>query len=446
VLQLAHALTKKWAVAWQARFRMENLESAVECRTVELVRANQQLEAEVERRAALEKELRDSEERFHKSFDAALVALAILEADTLAHTDVNSSFLSLTGRAREEVIGRTPQELGLPAEPADFLEKIQTLRAGKPVQNLEATLRRADNQLRQTLISVVPLRLGERNCLLAALLDITDQRRLDSQLRHSQKMQAVSQLAAGVALDFNNLLTLIVGQASAQLAKASLDKEVGKSLEQVKEAGERASALTRQLLAFSHKQILNRARLDLAGTIGNMRESLARVVGGAIDCRFEMGENVPCVLAEESSIGQVLLNLALNARDAMPRGGKLHVGLETQELHGPAPDRHVEARDGRFVVLTVQDNGCGMDAETQSHLFEPFFTTKPAGNGAGLGLSTVYGIVRQHEGWIEARSRVGEGSTFRVFLPAADGKANDRETAPSQDHAAIAGKVDEHKS
>ena len=294
VLQLAHALSKKWMVTCQARFRMENLESMVESRTLELVRANERLLSEINRRAEIEKELRESEERFRKSFEAALVALAMLNADTLVHTDVNSSFLSLIGRAREEVVGRTPLELGLADNPAAFDDTIKTLRAGKPVHNLEWTLRRADGKFRQTLLSVVPLTLGNQTCLLAALLDITDQRQMESQMRQSQKMEAIGQLAAGVAHDFNNLLTVIIGHASVQLARDGMDKELAKSLEEVNCAAERASVLTRQLLAFSRKQVLERKCLDVANTVRNMQKMLARLVGETIDFRFVYGENVPC--------------------------------------------------------------------------------------------------------------------------------------------------------
>ena len=199
--------------------------------------------SEVQRRAEVENELRESEERFRKSFEAALVALAMLRADTLAHTDVNSSFLSLTGRAREEVIGRTPQELGLVENPAAFEEMLKTLRLGRSVHNAEMALRSADGKLRQTLVSVVPLQLGGQPYLLAAVLDITDQRRLESEMRQSQKMEAIGQLAAGVAHDFNNLLTVIIGHASIQLAQVGLEKELGKSLEESQQrrgAGRRA--------------------------------------------------------------------------------------------------------------------------------------------------------------------------------------------------------------
>lgn len=429
VLQLAHALTKKWVVTRQAKCRLDDLETIVESRTAELMRANQQLRAEVSRRATVEKALRESEERFHKSFESALVALAILRGDTLQHADVNGSYLTLVGREREAVINKTPEELQLPEVPARFAEVVRLLHAGQVVHNLEVNFRRSNKEIRQTLLSVVSVVIGGKPCFLAAALDITEQRRLESQLRQSQKMEAIGQLAAGVAHDFNNLLTVIIGHASIQLTKAHLDKEVNKSLTQVKLAGERASGLTRQLLAFSRKQVLQRTSVDVVKTVATMRKMLGRLVGETIAFEVKCDENVPCILADESSVEQVLLNLVVNARDAMESGGNLFVHVSKTDFFDPAQFRHEDTRAGRFVVLTVTDNGCGMDAETQRRLFEPFFTTKPIGKGTGLGLSTIYGIVKQHEGWIELESQVGVGTTFRVYLPATDEVAQHQETA-----------------
>ena len=428
VLQLAHAMTKKWVVTRQAKCRMDDLESVVERRTAELVRSNEQLRAEVERRAEVEKALRESEERFHKSFESALVALAILKSDTLEHADVNASYLSLVGYGREQVIGKSPAELNLPENVTSFAEAIGKLRAGQQIHNLEVNIRRSDKDLRQTLLSVVSVVLGGRACFLVAALDITDQRRLESQLRQSQKMEAIGQLAAGVAHDFNNLLTVIIGHASIQLNKANLEKEVCKSLEQVKLAGERASGLTRQLLAFSRKQVLRRTAVDVGHTVTTMRKMLVRLVGETVAFEVKCAETVPCILADESSVEQVLLNLVVNARDAMESGGKLLISVDKADLFNPDKFRHEDARAGRFVVLTVTDNGCGMNAETQRRIYEPFYTTKPIGKGTGLGLSTIYGIIKQHEGWIELESQVGAGTTFRVYFPATDEITKPRET------------------
>jgi CheY-like chemotaxis protein len=242
-------------------------------------------------------------------------------------------------------------------------------------------------------------------------------------------MEAIGQLAAGVAHDFNNLLTIIIGHASIQLTKANLDQEVAKSMEQVRLAGERASGLTRQLLAFSRKQVLKRSPVSLGGTVQNMEKMLARLVGETVKFECQYNDGIPCVLADESNLEQVLLNLVVNARDSMPQGGVLRVTVDSMDLVDTGVRRHADAREGRYVVLSVEDNGCGMTADTQRHLFEPFFTTKPIGKGTGLGLSTVYGIVKQHEGWIEVQSELAVGTTFRVFLPATDERPRATETS-----------------
>lgn len=420
VLQLAHALTKKWVVTLQAKSRLNDLENMVARRTTDLVQANAKLHAEVIRRARIEDELRNSEERFHKSFESALVSLAIFKADTLEHVDVNSSYLTLTGYTREQVLGKTPRELQLAEQSDAFDAALRSLELGQRIHNLEMSFSRRNQGVRQTLVSIVPLVLADQSCYLAAVQDITEQRQVESQLRQSQKMEAIGQLAAGVAHDFNNLLTVIIGHASIQLRKAHLEQGVQKSLEQVKLAGERASGLTRQLLAFSRKQVLQRHAVDVATTVKNMQSMLSRLVGEVIAFEVVCGEKVPCVLGDDSSVEQAVLNLVVNARDAMAHGGKLMVRVDQEDVRATAKFTHPDARAGRFVVLSVSDTGCGMDAETQRRIYEPFFTTKPVGKGTGLGLATIYGIVKQHQGWIELQSEVGKGTTFRVFFPATD--------------------------
>lgn len=221
-----------------------------------------------------------------------------------------------------------------------------------------------------------------------------------------------------MAHDFNNLLTVIYGHASLQLSRHDLDKEIASSLEQISIASERATALTRQLLAFSRKQVVQQRHLDLNTIVDRLRTMLPRMLGETIhlDCALETP--LPLVHADESSVEQILMNLAVNARDAMADGGLLRISTGVTGLTDRAAERNPEARPGRFVVLTVADTGCGMDRQTLDRIFEPFFTTKPVGKGTGLGMSTVYGIVKQHEGWIEVESEVGRGTLFRIYLPA----------------------------
>ncbi|HEY4983905.1 MAG TPA: ATP-binding protein [Verrucomicrobiae bacterium] len=250
--------------------------------------------------------------------------------------------------------------------------------------------------------------------------DITERLSLEVQLRQSQKMESVGQLAAGVAHDFNNMLTVIQGHAGILLAKSDLPPQYTDSVQAVYFAAERAAGLTRQLLMFSRKNIMQAKSLDLREVITPMSKMLKRLLGETIALQFQPPPEVPVVRGDAGMIEQVLMNLAVNARDAMPKNGKLTIEIEPVKFDDAQAREIPEARPGTFVCLRVTDNGCGMDSATIRRIFEPFFTTKEPGKGTGLGLATVYGIVKQYEGWIEVTSDVGQGTTFSVFLPAGD--------------------------
>ncbi len=248
--------------------------------------------------------------------------------------------------------------------------------------------------------------------------DITDRLSLEAQLRQSQKMESVGQLAAGVAHDFNNMLTIIQGHTSSLLAKARLPAEVADSIQAVYFAAERAAGLTRQLLMFSRKNVMQLHPLDLRQVVRDMTRMLKRLLGETIILKFQPTAESSFVQGDSGMLEQVVMNLSVNARDAMTNGGRLTIGIETVELDLAFIETHPQARPGCFVRLRVADTGVGMDAQTMAHIFEPFFTTKDVGQGTGLGLATVYGIVKQHEGWVEVSSQPGMGSTFDVYLPA----------------------------
>ncbi|TAL07438.1 MAG: response regulator, partial [Verrucomicrobia bacterium] len=247
--------------------------------------------------------------------------------------------------------------------------------------------------------------------------DITDRLNLEAQLLQSQKMDSVGQLAAGVAHDFNNLLTIIQGHAGLLMARPNIPKEMYDSAQSVFAASERAASLTRQLLMFSRKSVMQTRLLDLRELLANLTKMLKRLIGETISLEFLPPAQLPRIRADAGMIEQIILNLAVNARDAMPRGGTLTMSVSSVELGSHYVSKHPEARPGQFVCLRVSDVGCGMDAATLNRIFEPFFTTKEVGKGTGLGLATVYGIVKQHEGWIEVTSAVGRGTTFNIFLP-----------------------------
>ena len=258
---------------------------------------------------------------------------------------------------------------------------------------------------------------GRPTRMIGAMMDITQRLELEEELRQAQKMEAVGRLAGGVAHDFNNLLTIITGRTHLVLGRLKGDDPVRRSVEVIQKTADRAAALTRQLLAFSRKQVLQRKVLDLNTMVADVSTMLRRLIGEDVNLLLTPGPGAGRVNADPAQLEQALMNLAVNARDAMPRGGTL--GLETDHvrLGAAPPDRPDALPPGPYAVLRVMDTGTGMDAATQARIFEPFFTTKEPGKGTGLGLSMVHGIVRQHGGAIHVRSVVGGGTTFEIFLP-----------------------------
>lgn len=249
--------------------------------------------------------------------------------------------------------------------------------------------------------------------------DVTERLNLEAQLRQAQKMESVGQLAAGVAHDFNNILTIIQGHAGLLNSEPRLDQDLAESTRQIALAAERAANLTRQLLMFSRKQIMQPQLLNLNEVINNVSKMLRALVGEQVNLKRHTMDDLPPICADPGMMEQILVNLSVNARDAMPRGGALSISTHFIEIDQGYVQRHPEARAGNFVCLSVADTGHGMDAATLARIFEPFFTTKEIGKGTGLGLATVYGIVKQHQGWAEVESQVGQGTTFKVFLPIA---------------------------
>jgi PAS domain S-box-containing protein len=248
--------------------------------------------------------------------------------------------------------------------------------------------------------------------------DLTEQKRLEEQVRHMQKLDAVGQLAGGVAHDFNNVLTVIQGFAQLLLTDQTLGPAHREPLGQIAAAAQKAGQLTRQLLTFSRKQAMEPVCVDLNQLVHGITRMLQRLLGEHITLQVHPAERPALVHADEGMLEQVVVNLAVNARDAMPRGGRLEVSTAVVQVEPAYVAEHPEARVGEFTCLSVADTGCGMTPEVRARLFEPFFTTKPSGRGTGLGLATVYGIVTQHQGWIEVQSEIGAGAIFRVFLPA----------------------------
>jgi two-component system cell cycle sensor histidine kinase/response regulator CckA len=417
VLQLAHAMTEKWLLSHQVKSRLHDLDQAVSERTTELQSANEHLKKEIAERIQTEKELRLSEERFSKAFEASPIPLAIQTLRQDKFLDANQGFQELTGFNRAELIGRTPQGLHLWGGPAETTAMFKKLHQQMSVRNLPCRVRTKSGQLRDILLSVELFELDVEPLLLTIAQDITEQIALESQLRQAQKMEAVGQLAAGVAHDFNNILTVILGHSTLLLATKPPESSERKPLQTISAAAERASKLIRQLLTFSRKQAAKMSPMDIGSTLSAIADMLPRVLPENIAVTIDAAPGLPQINADAGMMEQMLMNLAVNARDAMPEGGRFTLSAEVVEVSPGFAQSNRDARPGKFLCLRVADTGCGMPPDVLAHIFEPFFTTKPVGKGTGLGLATVYGIAKQHEGWVEVQSQPGQGSNFRIFIP-----------------------------
>jgi len=307
-------------------------------------------------------------------------------------------------------------------EPGRRIEFRRLLEEQDAVTGFEAQVYRKDGSVIWISESARAVRdqQGTLLCYEGTVEDITERNRLEQQLLQSQKMEAIGRLAGGVAHDFNNLLTAIMGYSELLLSGVGSEEARRRNTEQIKKAAERAAALTNQLLAFSRRQVLTMKVLDLNDVVVVLEPMLRRLIGEEITLVAILDRALKHTKADMGQIEQVIMNLVVNARDAMPRGGTLTIETANVELDQAYVDRHGLVPPGAYVKLTVSDTGCGMGAETQSHIFEPFFTTKDPGKGTGLGLSTVYGVIKQSGGYIWVYSEPGQGTTFKIYLPRAD--------------------------
>jgi two-component system cell cycle sensor histidine kinase/response regulator CckA len=378
------------------------------------------VQRDITERKATEAALRDSEHRYRTLADAAQDSIFIVGRNgEIEYANIAST--ERFGVPSEEAIGKRLHDV-FPAETAgEMWRELSTVFATRSRHYVECRFETLKGDLwLGTWLVPMSDRTAEPHAVMGVARDITEQKRLEKQFLQSQKMEAIGQLTGGIAHDFNNVLTAILGYSELILGRADVEAAIASDVEEVKKAGERAARLTRQLLTFSRKQVTTPQVLDLNEVVRELQKMLCRVINEDIDLEILTEPRLDRVKADAGQIDQLILNLVVNARDAMPRGGSLRVATGNVQLDAEFARQHEGAVPGRYVSLTVQDTGCGMTPEVLAHVFEPFFTTKPAGQGTGLGLATVYGIVKQSGGYISIASEPGKGTNVTAYLPRVD--------------------------
>ncbi len=390
------------------------------------------------RRLAVE-QLEQSEERFSKIFAMAPNLVAITRMEDGKFIDINDGFEEITGWRKDEVVGLTSTDIHFWVEPSDRSVFVEVLKSGRHLINQEVTFRRKDGALRMGLYSALSINLAEEMSLLSVIQDITEIKkneeerlRLQQQLSQAQKLEAIGILAGGVAHDFNNILGAIIGYAELALAEIEDTNPLKETLNIILDAAQRSASLTRQLLAFARKEVVEPIVIDINKAIEDILKMLQRLIGENIELRWVPGRESLKVILDPSQLDQILANLCVNARDAIGDIGTIIIETELKIIDEGACTFHPECIPGEYVQLTVSDNGAGMDADTLDHVFEPFFTTKGLGRGTGLGLSTVYGIIRQNKGFVKVYSEPGKGTAFNVFLPREAGDAKQKRSGSSK--------------
>lgn len=368
----------------------------------------------------------ESEEKYRSLFENSKDVVYVSSKEGFI-LDMNPAFMELSGYSREELRSIRAENLYL--EPAKRGEFVAAMERQGFVRDYPLVLKRKDGKVLHSLVSAVAQRDKDGNIITyqGIMRDITAQRRaeeerktLEEQFRQSQKMEAIGRLAGGIAHDFNNLLTVIAGYSGLALMRLKKGDPLLRHLEEIQKAVERAAALTHQLLAFSRRQIMAPKVVDLNTVIRELTKMLLRIIGEDIELATFLAGDLGGVKVDPGQMEQVIVNLAVNARDAMSAGGKLTIETAKVELDEKYTRNHATVQAGRYVLLAMSDTGTGMTPEVKERLFEPFFTTKERGKGTGLGLSTVYGIVKQSGGNIWVYSELGKGTTFKIYLPQVD--------------------------
>jgi PAS domain S-box-containing protein len=381
----------------------------------ELRRAHEELDRRKSR------ELRDSQNRLALIVDSSQDAIIGKNLDGIV-THWNKGAEHIYGYSAQEMIGRPIAMLAPKDRPDEIPNILQKIRAGEPVEYFESVRLTKDGQSLHVSISVSPIHDADGKVIGASTIarNITAQKKTEDQLRQSQKMEAVGRLAGGVAHDFNNLLGIVT--ACTELLRSHVDADSLEYVDNIREAAKRGASLTRQLLSFSRRQPVRAQLLDVNERLKEVSKLLRPLMGDDVEIVLLPKTETAIVEADAGQIDQIVVNLAVNSRDAMPHGGKLILETAVYDFHESFAGEHPSLRPGRYVMLAVSDNGIGMDEATRSRAFEPFFTTKDIGKGSGLGLATVYGIVKQSGGHVWVYSEPGRGTTFKIYLPSADHK------------------------
>lgn len=361
--------------------------------------------------------LRLAEERFYKAFDSNPEGISISTVADGRYLEANDAYLKMMGYKRSEVLGHTALALNVWCNPEERRAVIEELLREGRVRAAETRFRTKSGEIRDVEMSIENINLQGQSCLLAITRDITRHKLLEQQLLQAKKLEAIGRLAGSVAHDFNNVLGVILGCSELVTKDVALHPGLAKKIEMIKAASLRGASLTAQLLAFSRRQVLHPRVIDLNSAVSETTWMLTRLMGEDIEQRIVLDPGLGLVKADPGQIAQVIMNLALNARDAMPNGGQLSIETTNATFGKSAYQQGVLIQPGNYVVLTLRDTGMGMDADVKTHIFEPFFTTKEPGKGTGLGLATVSGIIEQSGGNIIVESAPGQGTTFKVYLP-----------------------------
>jgi PAS domain S-box-containing protein len=368
---------------------------------------------------------------FRATFEQAAVGVAHVQPDG-RYLLVNQKMCDILGYTREDLLGKTFLEITHPYDLTPNLENVRKVLTDE-IKNFSMEKRciRKNGSLIWVNLTVSLVRdlQGSPVYFISVVEDISEHKKLEEQLFQAQKMEAIGQLAGGIAHDFNNLLTAVIGYGHLLKAEVTKDEQASSYVNQILSASERAAVLTNELLTFSRKQIIRPQPVDLNNTIREVEKLLSRIIGEDIEFTTILSDKDLTITADSTQIEQLLLNLATNARDAMPDGGTIIISTDRVELGMEFIKVYGYGKPGPYALIAFEDTGTGMDERTKERIFEPFFTTKAVGKGTGLGLAMVYGIIKQHEGYINAYSEPGKGTTFKIFLPLIQAKAEDKKPA-----------------